>query len=229
MRPGAGAGEWGVMVGREVAAAGAAVERAWDVRKAHTRSAIEESSLRLFAERGFDDTTVEELAEAAGVARRTFFRYFPSKNDVIFGSYEEHLDILRSEMRAVPAGTPAVQAVHRGFRAANDYRPDEFPTLAIRIRLMLEVPSLRAHAAWRYAGYERAVAESVAAHVGEPSGLYASALARASIGVMWAAYAHWLAQGAGPGLGTLIDQGFTLLTTGFPDPKPPPPSDKASG
>src|SRR5690606_40551331 len=73
-------------------------------KKLETRQALEQAALRLFGEKGYDQTTVEDIAEAADVAVRTFFRYFSSKQDVLFG--EDVTDLvgrLRSELANRPA------------------------------------------------------------------------------------------------------------------------------
>ena len=77
-------------------------------KKLETRQALEEAALRLFAERGYEQTTVEDIAEAADVAVRTFFRYFSSKQDVLFGEVvTDRVLRLRNELAARPRTSPS--------------------------------------------------------------------------------------------------------------------------
>jgi len=198
----------------------------WQRRKQRTRTAIEETSLRLFADKGFDETTVDDLATAAGIGRRTFFRYYPSKNDVVFGAYDSRTEVLRAELAAAGPDVHPVEMVHRALRVTNDYAPEEYVSLAIRIWLLTSVRSLQAHAAWRYSAWEDLIVEHVLARVGARHRLYACGLAKTSIAAMWAAYTVWLDDGAGPNLTALIDEAFARLTTGFAD-LPDDPDDRA--
>lgn len=75
-----------------------------------TRAAIEEAALALFHDRGFDRTTVDDIADRAGVSPRTFFRYFPSKDDVIFSDHAAALSELRGRLRSALAETGARNA-----------------------------------------------------------------------------------------------------------------------
>jgi AcrR family transcriptional regulator len=185
-------------------------------RKQETRRRVEETSLRLFADRGFDATTVNELAAAAGVGRRTFFRYFPSKNDVVFGAFEERGAALATALQAATTeGRSPVEMVRRAFHAANTYETHEYPSLAIRIWLISSVPSLQAHATMLYRSWENGLRTLL---TGPMAGnrLHADALARASIAVMWAAFDSWLEAGAaGTDLARHIDAVFDALTKGF--------------
>jgi len=189
--------------------------RRWQRRTQRTRSAIETTSLRLFAERGFEATTVDDLAAATGIGRRTFFRYFPSKNDVVFGDYADRTAVLRTTLRATPAGTHPVELVRGGLHATNDYAAEEYVSLAIRIWLLTTVPSLQAHAAWRYAAWEDLIVEHVLDRVGPRHRLYAHGLAKSAIATMWAAYTVWLDDGAGTNLAELIEEAFDRLTLGY--------------
>lgn len=83
-------------------------------RTARTRANIEAAALRLFTERGFAGTTIEQIAETADIAPRTFFRHFPSKEAVLFGDQSRELE----RMRAVVAARPADEHVMRSFTAA---------------------------------------------------------------------------------------------------------------
>src|SRR4029079_13738632 len=72
-------------------------------KKLATRRALEESAMRLFTDKGFDGTTVEEIADAADVSARTFFRYFATKDEVLFGDHEPRLEAMRALLEQRPA------------------------------------------------------------------------------------------------------------------------------
>ncbi|MFF3781155.1 TetR family transcriptional regulator [Streptomyces sp. NPDC001933] len=116
----------------------------WRARKkAATRQAIQEQASRLFLEKGFDATTVEEIAAAAGVSHMTFFRYFRTKEDV---AADDDYDPMIGELVAArPAGESVVQKIRQAFVTglAQIYDTDRGALLA-RYRLILETPSLRA-------------------------------------------------------------------------------------
>jgi AcrR family transcriptional regulator len=190
----------------------------WQRHRERTKVAIEDASLRLFAEQGFDETTVEELATASGVARRTVFRYFSSKNDVIFGIIEQQLIELRRQLTMADKDCSPFDVVHMALRAINDFSPAEYGSIRTRLRLLMTVPTLKAHTSWRYAEWEDEIRGALIDRVGSEEVLYADSLARASLAVMWAAYQAWLAGPDGVALVPLIDAAFDLLRTGFVRP-----------
>ncbi|MFB6391722.1 TetR family transcriptional regulator [Polymorphospora lycopeni] len=111
-------------------------------RKQETRTALEEAALALFAAKGYEQTTVEEIAEAAGVAVRTFFRYFSSKQHVLFGDVaHQRLARLRTELAATAVDQPPLEAVAAVLDAL-DLDAAEQRQITRRIRLMDEQPSL---------------------------------------------------------------------------------------
>jgi AcrR family transcriptional regulator len=80
-------------------------------KKRETRAALARAALELFAERGYDETTLAEIAEAAGVSTRTIFAYFPSKEDILFSTMQAMLEELARALAERPAGTDALSAL----------------------------------------------------------------------------------------------------------------------
>ena len=188
----------------------------WPRRKQLTRERLEGTSLRLFAERGFEHTTMDDLAAAAGVGRRTIFRYFPSKNDIVFGALDDRLHLLAAELEAGrAAGLPLVEMVRRAFHATSSYQRRELESLATRIYLIGSVPSLQAHAALRYLAWENIVRAAVQRRTGVQDGVYPRACAAAVVGAMRAAFDTWLEAGARDDLPEIIDAAVDLLAAGL--------------
>jgi AcrR family transcriptional regulator len=112
-------------------------------KKAETRRSIQEHALRLFLEKGYDATTVEEIAAAAGVSHMTFFRYFPSKPAVV--ENDEYDSMMAEMIRARPAEEPPLTAIARAVSGALRMMPAaEMSTVLTRAQLILGVPALRA-------------------------------------------------------------------------------------
>src|SRR5271169_5726893 len=107
---------------------------------------LELISLRLFTEYGFEDTTVERIAAAAGVSKRTFFRYFDSKPDVLWHAFDGEVRSLREAFAAVPGEVPLMAAIRQVVVGVNSYRADDVPELRTRMSLIGSVPALAASA-----------------------------------------------------------------------------------
>src|SRR5688572_21553748 len=91
--------------------------------------ALELIALRLFTEQGFDETTVDQIASAAGVSRRTFFRYFASKADVLWSEFDAEVETIRGLLAATPEDLSVMEGVRRAVLAANHYRAEDVPEL----------------------------------------------------------------------------------------------------
>jgi AcrR family transcriptional regulator len=114
-----------------------------ELRKARTQRAIQEHAMRLFAERGYDATTVADVAAAAEVSSMTVFRYFPAKEDLVMA--DEYDPVIVERIRARPAGEPLVQRIGAALaESAAGHSPDDRALLLARVRLGLSVPALRA-------------------------------------------------------------------------------------
>lgn len=176
---------------------------------------LELISLRMFTEDGFDDTTVERIAAAAGVSKRTFFRYFDSKADVLWHAFDGEVRALRAALRAIPADVPMMEAIRQAVVGVNRYRAEDVPELRIRMNLIGSVPALQASAAQHYDAWERAVSEFAAGRLGQSAeSLYPLAIGRATLAVCRSAYDRW-AERADADLTVYLDQALRALSVGF--------------
>ena len=184
-------------------------------RRVTSREELEHAAFALFEARGFDATTVNEIAEAAGIGRRTFFRYFPSKNDIPWGAFEEELDRMRVRLKACPPQVPLMDAIRLALIDFNEVSPAQVPLHRRRMELILRVPTLLAHSTLRFAAWRAVIAEFVAERSGRrPDDLAPQAIAHAVLGVAVAAYERWLDDPAAD-LGALLDDAMRQLDAAF--------------
>lgn len=154
---------------------------------------IEQVAFRLFVERGFAATTLDDIAREVGVGRRTLFRYYSSKNDIPWGQFDRTLEGFRQILENTPEGLDLYQAVGRAIIEFNRFPLDASPSHAERMRLILETPALQAHSALRYAEWRRVIAEYAAGRLGqEPGALEPRLIGHVSLGLALTAYEMWL-------------------------------------
>jgi mycofactocin system transcriptional regulator len=178
---------------------------------------LELVALRLFSEQGFEQTTVDEIATVAGIGRRTFFRYFDSKADVLWSQFDTEVSNIRALLIDVPEDLSVMAAVRRVVIAANHYNAEDVPELRVRINLIRSVPALAASAAIHYAAWERAVSDFVARRINQsPDSLYPLAVGRATLATCRAAYEQWAVR-ADADLTVYLDAALGALATGFND------------
>jgi mycofactocin system transcriptional regulator len=163
-------------------------------RRTTTQDHITDVALDLFADRGFDEVSVDDVAAAAGIARRTLFRYYPSKNAIPWGDFDAHLDHLRDLLDAVPRDAPVGTALRSVLLAFNSFDAAETARHRTRMRVILETAALQAHSMTMYAGWRAVMAEFVARRLGlKAADLVPQTLAWTMLGVALSAYGHWLA------------------------------------
>jgi mycofactocin system transcriptional regulator len=163
-------------------------------RRSTTGDHITSVALELFASRGFDEVSVDDVARAAGIARRTLFRYYPSKNAIPWGDFDAHLDHMRELLQAVPADAPTTIALRSALLAFNRFDEAETARHRQRMRVILETDALQAHSMTMYAGWRAVVADFVARRLGlEVTDLVPQTTAWSMLGVALSAYEHWLA------------------------------------
>jgi len=187
-------------------------------KKLRTRRAIQDHALRLFGERGYDETTVEQIAEAAEISPSTFFRYFPTKEDVVVT--DEYDPIMAEVIRAQPPEMSPIGA----FRATmRDLLPQMFATdmdtVMTRMRLTATVPALRARTFESLReGTHLILKEVMAERTGRPrDDLDIDAFAWAVVGVLMSAMYAWMDDRVRiEQMPDLIDHNLEQLEAGFP-------------
>lgn len=186
----------------------------WRARKkAATKHAIQEHALRLFVENGYDATTVDEIAAAAGVSHMTFFRYFPRKEAVV--EWDEYDPLLEELVVARPAHEPPLVALHNAIRVGLEgiLRTDR-EALLIRTRLVLRNPALRARNVVAQDATRDLFASAMARRAGLTEADYASTvLASAVLGAISVAIQTW-AERDDADLVALLDAAFAALEAG---------------
>ncbi|MFF7986091.1 mycofactocin system transcriptional regulator [Streptomyces sp. NPDC007901] len=185
--------------------------------RATSRAALERLGFELFAQRGFDDTTVDDIAAAAGIGRRTFFRYFASKNDLVWGDFEEQLARLDALLTAADPGTPMMDAVREAVVEFNRFDPAMVPWHRQRMTLILRVPTLQADSAVRYASWRALITGFAARRLGRPaSDMLPRLIGSTVLAACVTAYEQWLAD-ENADLGGLLDLAVRQLADGYRD------------
>jgi AcrR family transcriptional regulator len=194
-------------------------------KKAWTRAAIRQHALRLFLAHGYSATTVEQIAEAAEVSPATFFRYFPTKEDVVL---QDDFDIIAlAEMEAQPPELGPIAAFRAAAASARaQLSAEDLDSFATTTHLTMTIPEIRARALDELVRTIDAISAAIARRTGgSPDDFAARNMAGAVIGVVLAATMPWDA--AWPAdIGEVfdrIDAGLAHLEAGLPLP------DRAAG
>lgn len=178
---------------------------------------IERAAFDLFAKHGFGDTTMDEIAQAVGVGKRTLFRYFPSKNDIPWGQFGESLLHFRAQLASQPQDLTIADAVHRCVVSFNDFTDDAVEQHRFRMKLILTTPALQAHSALRYAAWRDVIAAFVAERTGqETHDLLPRTVGHVSLALAVTSYEQWLAH-PDLHLTDVLDESLAALKTYLTD------------
>ena len=181
-----------------------------------TRARVERAALDLFTRRGFEHVTTDEVADAAGISRRTFFRYYATKADAVWGDFVGHVGRLEELLAAADAARPVLPSVCAAYVQVNDYADAELPLLRERMKLILTEPALLAHSQLRHAEVDRAVARYVAGRTGgSAADLVPRLVAATTRAAATTAFEAWLADDRSS-LARHLHRAFDELTSGFP-------------
>lgn len=176
-------------------------------KKEQTRAAIQREALRLITERGYDATTCEKIAAAAGVSTATLFRYFPTKEDIVL--QDGYDPVIAAAVVARPAKEAPLVAVRRGFAdALADVLRGDLEPVRQRTALILSVPALRARAREQDASLVDHLRVALQARDGS-GGTDFQVAASCCAAAVTVAVERWAAQGGD--LAALVDEAFAEL------------------
>jgi AcrR family transcriptional regulator len=184
-------------------------------KRARTFSEIQREALRLFVAQGYEQTTIEQIAEAAEVSPSTIFRYFPTKEDLVLT--DEYDALILTSLAAGPTGEPGVTALRRVLAETLGDIVKQDPSMFLtRGRLMLGVPALHARL-WGFLQENEAVLCQVFAdHSGrDPEDFELRVAAGAIIGTIMAALTEWIQSDGQADMAALLDRALHLLETGL--------------
>lgn len=181
-----------------------------------SRAELERAALRLFLDRGFDETSVDDIAAAAGIGRRTFFRYYQSKNDVVWGDFDAALAALTEWFVQCPRSVQLADAVRDGVIWFNSYPSAQLPAHRSRMQLILTTPALQAHSTLRYREWRDVVATFAADRLGvDPYELLPQVVGRTALAAAVSAYEHWLR--SDDDLAALLRTSLSIAAQGWGD------------
>jgi AcrR family transcriptional regulator len=184
-------------------------------KKQKTRWAIQEHALRLFAEQGYDATTIDQIAAAAEISPSTFFRYFPTKEDLVIA--DEYDDLLVEGLRRQPAEVPPLGAVRAVMAATlSQMGPEELARVWERTRLIMSVPALRSRSLENFVSTTAVFREAFSQRTGRSADDFElRVLAGAIVGAFVAALEVWIESDHGEGLADIVDQTLARLESGL--------------
>jgi TetR/AcrR family transcriptional regulator, regulator of mycofactocin system len=184
-------------------------------RRSTTSDHISNVAIDMFAARGFDEVSVDDVAEAAGIARRTLFRYFPSKNALPWGDFDAHLDHMRDLLNELERDVPIREALRTALLAFNSFDEQETARHRQRMRVILETAALQAYSMTMYAGWRAVVAAFVAQRLGaKVEDIVPQTVAWTMLGVALSAYENWLADES-VSLAQALGEAFDTVSNGL--------------
>ena len=184
-------------------------------KKLRTKAAIQKEALRLFLDKGFAETTIEDIAEAVEISPSTFFNYFPSKEEVVF---QDELDpLILQAFDAQPAGLNPIRKLRNAMRAVfSQLTPDQETLMRERTQLLLSTPELRGAMLSQFADLVDQIAGLLASRVNKKADDFAlHNMAGAVLGVLMSAV-NTVANDPNADILKLTDRALAHLEAGLP-------------
>ena len=159
-----------------------------------SHAAIENAAFELFDVRGFELTTLDDIATHMGIGRRTIFRYFPSKFDIPWGQFDDNLVTFGEKLNSTSVEVPLWQAIQESVLDFNTFDQGVLEQHRQRMRLILTTPSLQAHSFLMYQRWRGVITEFVAQRTNQPvNSAFPVTVGHVSLALALSAYDIWLA------------------------------------
>lgn len=186
----------------------------WERQRTAVRDEITRIALELFLNQGFDATTIDEIVSKVGVSRRSFFRYFGTKEDIVLGDLVARGAVIADALAERPAEEGPWEALRAALESsAETTMPDKNAGLALG-RLLFENPSLRARLMEKRLRWQEMLVPLIAARVGAEKGsatLRASAIVASALACLDTASEAWVASNGASDLPDLYDEAVTAI------------------
>jgi AcrR family transcriptional regulator len=181
---------------------------------------IAEVALKLFTERGYETVTIDDIAAAAGLSRRSVFRYFSTKEDIVVGKFDFVAGDMLAELRARPAGEPVWQSLRRAFDLLVPYvdAPGKHEVAEPMQRIVFQTPALLASYLLKLQRMQDAAETALRERAAQAGAPYAAddpaprAITGAAFGCLVAAQHAWLAGGAKGAFADAIDRAMSAVS-----------------
>ena len=185
----------------------------WQRQRAAARAEISAVALSLFLSQGFDATTIDQIVASVGISRRSFFRYFGTKEDIVLGDLVARGTVIAEAVAARPAGEPPWDVLRAGLQASQATMPDLHLGLALG-RMLFQTPALHAGLLEKHLRWQEMLVPLIAARVTPQDGsqtLRAAAIVASALACLDAASQAWVASNGRTDLTALYDEAVAAV------------------
>lgn len=185
-------------------------------RRTTTCDHIADVALDLFAAYGFERVSADDIALSAGIARRTLFRYYPSKNAIPWGDFDSYLRLFDALLHSADPALPLREALRAALLDFNTFDDDQMARHRMRMGVILQTEELQAYSMTMYAGWRAVIARFVGRRLDTaPSELVPQTIAWTLLSVALAGHEHWLDRPWTP-LRDCLGDAFDTVAGGLP-------------
>lgn len=186
----------------------------WQRTRQAAYAEITGTAMRLFLDQGFEQTTIDQIATTAGISRRSFFRYFGTKEDVVLGGLAQQGELMRDALESVPLTVEPWDALRQALHAVDALAVEPDVTLKIA-KMMYGIPSLRARSIEKHLHWQSLLVPNIRRRLGladddaadpAPAAIVASAIACLDV-----AGELWVHGGGTEDLGALYDRAVAAV------------------